>query len=150
MHKEWSADIIEGKGEGQIFLLHGRPGVGKTLTAGKEKPSFNLEYLLIRVECVAEYTQRPLLAITPGDIGTSPWDVERELNKFFRLGEQWGTILLLDEADVYLESRNNRGLVRNSLVSGNLGFDQKCCLRLIKTTVFLRALEYYQGLESFT
>ena len=34
MHKEWSADFIEGKGEGQIFLLHGRPGVGKTLTAG--------------------------------------------------------------------------------------------------------------------
>ncbi len=32
--KEWSADFIEGKGEGQIFLLHGRPGVGKTLTAG--------------------------------------------------------------------------------------------------------------------
>lgn len=33
-HKDWSADIIPGKGEGQIFLLHGRPGVGKTLTAG--------------------------------------------------------------------------------------------------------------------
>ena len=99
---------------------------------------------------MAEYTQRPLLAITPGDIGTSPYDVERELNKFFRLGEQWGTILLLDEADVYLESRNNRDLVRNSLVSGNLGSDHKCCLRLIKTTVFLRALEYYQGLESST
>ena len=25
----WSADIIQGKGEGQIFLLHGKPGVGK-------------------------------------------------------------------------------------------------------------------------
>lgn len=26
----WRADHIENKGEGQIFLLHGSPGVGKT------------------------------------------------------------------------------------------------------------------------
>ena len=26
----WGADFIEKKGEGQIFLLHGGPGVGKT------------------------------------------------------------------------------------------------------------------------
>ena len=31
----WSADFIKGKGEGLIFLLHGKPGVGKTYTAGK-------------------------------------------------------------------------------------------------------------------
>ncbi|EGO57267.1 hypothetical protein NEUTE1DRAFT_41557, partial [Neurospora tetrasperma FGSC 2508] len=29
-------DIIEGKGQGLIFLLHGKPGLGKTLTAGGE------------------------------------------------------------------------------------------------------------------
>jgi SpoVK/Ycf46/Vps4 family AAA+-type ATPase len=28
------ADVIEGKGEGNIILLHGPPGTGKTLTAG--------------------------------------------------------------------------------------------------------------------
>ena len=28
------ADFIQGKGEGQIILLHGPPGTGKTLTAG--------------------------------------------------------------------------------------------------------------------
>ena len=27
-------DVIKGKGRGMIFLLHGAPGVGKTLTAG--------------------------------------------------------------------------------------------------------------------
>lgn len=31
----FSLDFIRGKGEGQIFLLHGPPGTGKTLTAGK-------------------------------------------------------------------------------------------------------------------
>ena len=30
----FSADYIQGKGEGQIILLHGSPGTGKTLTAG--------------------------------------------------------------------------------------------------------------------
>ena len=38
----WSADFIQSKGEGQIFLLHGPPGVGKTNTA----------------ECIAELTSR--------------------------------------------------------------------------------------------
>lgn len=33
----WSADFIAGKGQGIIFLLHGRPGVGKTYTAGMYK-----------------------------------------------------------------------------------------------------------------
>lgn len=28
-------DLIEGKGKGLTFLLHGPPGVGKTLTAGE-------------------------------------------------------------------------------------------------------------------
>jgi len=37
----WTADFIQSKGEGQIFLLHGPPGVGKTYTA----------------ECIAELTR---------------------------------------------------------------------------------------------
>lgn len=32
--KPWSPDFVKGKGEGLIFLLHGKPGVGKTYTAG--------------------------------------------------------------------------------------------------------------------
>jgi hypothetical protein len=34
----WSADFIQGKGQGQIILLHGKPGVGKTCTAGELWP----------------------------------------------------------------------------------------------------------------
>ena len=32
-------DIIKGKGKGLIFLLHGPPGLGKTLTAGRTRNS---------------------------------------------------------------------------------------------------------------
>ncbi|KAK4145046.1 uncharacterized protein C8A04DRAFT_36176 [Dichotomopilus funicola] len=65
--KTWGADFIESKGEGQIFLLYGSPGVGKTY-----------------------YTNRPLLSITCGDIGTNEVKVEEELSKWFRLAEKWG------------------------------------------------------------
>lgn len=46
-----SEDLVRGKGKGVIILLHGVPGVGKTSTA----------------ECVAQYTGRPLYALTCGE-----------------------------------------------------------------------------------
>lgn len=113
----WSADFVQNKGDGQILLLHGKPGVGKTTTA----------------ECVAEITKRPLVAITCGDLGTDAPAVERALNKWLQLGTLWNAVLLFDEADVYLESRERGDLYRNTLVS-----------------IFLRALEYYQGLLFLT
>ena len=36
-------DLVKGKGKGLIFLLHGPPGVGKTLTAGKHSIHFNYQ-----------------------------------------------------------------------------------------------------------
>ncbi|KAF2843761.1 P-loop containing nucleoside triphosphate hydrolase protein, partial [Patellaria atrata CBS 101060] len=113
----FTADFVPGKGQGRIFLLHGKPGVGKTLTA----------------ECVAENTRRPLLSITAGDIGTTGDRVEANLSRYFKWAEDWKAILLMDEADIYLEERSKRELERNSVVS-----------------VFLRALEYYSGILFIT
>ncbi|KKY39134.1 hypothetical protein UCDDA912_g00845 [Diaporthe ampelina] len=115
----WPNDFVRNKGEGRIFLLHGSPGVGKTCTA----------------ECVAELTRRPLLSLTSGDISTSmsSWNVEQNLHYFLTLGERYGALVLLDEADVYLEERRARDLRRNGLVS-----------------IFLRALEYYRGVLFLT
>ncbi|KAJ4232954.1 hypothetical protein NW757_013739 [Fusarium falciforme] len=115
--RAWAADFIENKGEGQIFLLHRGPGVGKTYTA----------------ECIAEYTERPLLSLTCGDIGTDEVKMEVQLSKWFRLAEKWGAVMLIDEADVYLERRLVTDLKRNSLVS-----------------VFLRCIEYYRGVLFLT
>ncbi|GAW12472.1 hypothetical protein ANO14919_018410 [Xylariales sp. No.14919] len=95
----WGADFIQNKGEGQIFLLHGGPGVGKTFTA-------------------AEFAGRPLLALTCGDIGTDEVAMERELGKWLKLAHKWGAVMLIDEADVFLEKRMEADLKRNSLVSG--------------------------------
>ena len=107
-----ATDIIRGKGLGTIFLLHGPPGVGKTATA----------------EAISELTNRPLLSLTCGDLGIDSNDVENNLGKYLNWGLGWGAVVLLDEADVFLEQRDIADVGRNSLVS-----------------VFLRALEYYSG-----
>ena len=115
----WPRDLVKNKGEGRIFLLHGSPGVGKTCTA----------------ECISELTHRPLIALTSGDISTNMHAplVEQNLDYFLTLGERYGALVLLDEADVYLEERRTKDLQRNGLVS-----------------VFLRALEYYRGVLFLT
>lgn len=46
--------------------------------------------------------------------------MEQQLSKWFRLAEKWGAVMLIDEADVYLERRVVSDLKRNSLVSGML------------------------------
>ncbi|RYP41887.1 hypothetical protein DL767_000716 [Monosporascus sp. MG133] len=113
----WPSDFIKNKGQGRIFLLHGSPGVGKTCTA----------------EATAELAQRPLLSLTSGDLTTKSETVERNFDYFLTLGERFGAMVLLDEADVYLETRRARDITRNGLVS-----------------IFLRALEYYRGVLFLT
>lgn len=111
------ADFMTGKGEGLLILLHGGPGTGKTLTA----------------ESVAELAERPLYRVTCGDIGTDPETVEKYLNSVLFIGATWNCVVLLDEADVFLEERTKLDLERNALVS-----------------VFLRVLEYYEGILILT
>lgn len=43
--------------------------------------------------------------------------MEKNLDYFLTLGERFGAIVLLDEADVYLETRRAKDIARNGLVS---------------------------------
>ena len=117
LEKEKGTDLIAGKGQGLIVLLHGGPGTGKTFTA----------------ETVAEIAEKPLYRVTCGDLGTDPTKVETFLESVLYLGKIWDCVVLLDEADVYLEERSMESLARNALVS-----------------VFLRVLEYYEGILILT
>lgn len=38
----WSADFVENKGDGRIFLLHGPPGVGKTYVSDPIQPRIKI------------------------------------------------------------------------------------------------------------
>ena len=125
-------DVVERKGVGRVFLLHGPPGVGKTLTAGKpQKPQ--VIKADTRVETIAEHVQKPLYCATSGELGTDVSAAEVNLNRIFHLAQTWKAILLIDEADVFLAKRTASDIVRNAFVS-----------------VFLRNLEYYQGIMILT
>ena len=110
-------DIISGKGKGIVCLFSGPPGSGKTLSA----------------EAVAEVTKRCLYSVSAGDLGVEPEDVGRRLGKILELSHQWNAVLLIDEADVFLEQRQPKDVRRNALVS-----------------IFLQQLEYYQGILILT
>lgn len=47
----WTADLVQKKGEGQIFLLHGSPGVGKTLVSSC--PLLRHVISIVRIQRVA-------------------------------------------------------------------------------------------------
>jgi SpoVK/Ycf46/Vps4 family AAA+-type ATPase len=100
-HKENFDDVIQGKGKGMIMLLSGPPGVGKTLTA----------------ESVAERMRVPLYMMSAVDLGVNSAGIESALSRVLKMVTNWNAVLLLDEADVFLEQRTSHDLERNKLVS---------------------------------
>lgn len=112
----FTADIIEGKSAGNVILCKGPPGVGKTLTA----------------EVYAELTERPLLAVHTGTLGTDAEAIAQNLQRVFQMTKRWGCVLLLDEADVFVVRRGN-DIEQNAIVAE-----------------FLRSLEYFDGLMFMT
>lgn len=58
------------------------------------------------------------MVVTSSDIGTNPSIVEANLTNNFKLAKSWGAVLLIDEADVFMERRGPADLERNSLVAG--------------------------------
>ena len=54
----WSADFVKGKGEGLIFLLHGKPGVGKTYTAGEHLSHERARYTGLSSQNVLQHSLR--------------------------------------------------------------------------------------------
>jgi ATP-dependent 26S proteasome regulatory subunit len=77
--------------------------------------------------------KKPLYGMGAGELGDTAYKVESSLQRVLELSARWGAVLLLDECDVFLEQRSASDLNRNKLVS-----------------VFLRLLEYYQGVMFLT
>jgi SpoVK/Ycf46/Vps4 family AAA+-type ATPase len=92
-----------------------------------------MDQSLTSIECVAELVKKPLISLTSSDLGTEPEAVEQRLLRWFDLANVWNAVLLIDEADVFLERRSSSDLRRNNLV-----------------VIFLRTLEYYRGILFLT
>ena len=110
-------DFIAGKSQGMIMLLAGPPGTGKTFTA----------------ESLGDELRQPLYSVSASELGSSASEVESSLGRAFDLSARWNALVLLDEADVFLQRRSESHLERNGVVA-----------------VFLRKLEYFKGLVFLT
>ncbi|KAK8110761.1 uncharacterized protein PG998_007218 [Apiospora kogelbergensis] len=101
------------KGKGLVMLLHGAPGSD---CGGRD--------------------QKALLMTSVGELNKNNYTVlfERELKKILQYATTWKAIVLLDEADVFLEAReDSKNPDRNSLVA-----------------IFLKELEYFSGIVFLT
>ncbi|KAK2604765.1 hypothetical protein N8I77_007666 [Diaporthe amygdali] len=87
----------------------------------------------LTAESVAEQMRVPLYNLAAGDLGFDARSVEKVLSYAMWMCTRWNAVLLLDEADVLLEQRSFHELERNKLVS-----------------IFLRRLEYYEGIMFLT
>ncbi|KAJ5291520.1 hypothetical protein N7478_000771 [Penicillium angulare] len=113
-------DFVAGKGRGLNVLLHGPPGVGKTST----------------VEAAAEYFNLPLYSISAGELDVdhgNPNALDVQLKRIFKIAKHFDALLLLDEADAWMDRRIASYGGHNRLV-----------------TVILRNLEYYEGILFLT
>lgn len=62
--------------------------------------------------------QRPLYSVSLGQLGTTPAELETKLGEILELCGKWDALILLDEADIFLEKRTTSGsLERNAMVS---------------------------------
>ena len=105
-------DIVQNKGGGSLVLFSGPPGIGKTLTA----------------EAICERLKKPLYVVSVAELGTSSENVEQNLERVLFLSKKMQALLLIDEADVFLEQRSTNSIERNAMIA-----------------VFLRLLEYHSG-----
>ncbi|KAI2629913.1 P-loop containing nucleoside triphosphate hydrolase protein [Hypoxylon sp. NC1633] len=107
------ADIVEGK----VVLLAGDTGLGKTFTT----------------EAVAEHMRVPLYQVTVGELGSDIKESVQSLRKIVDLAKKWNAVLVLDDADVFIECSSTNELEKTQLV-----------------TSFLRILDCCQGLLFLT
>ena len=117
-------DIIEGKGAGVCILLGGAPGVGKTLTA----------------EVFAEATERPLLNMQAAQLGIKPDTIEENLERVLTRGSRWNAVVLLDEADVYINERGH-DLQQNAIVAAFLRILEHHTATIFMTTNHIQAVD---------
>ncbi|GAB7365488.1 hypothetical protein MBLNU230_g6561t1 [Neophaeotheca triangularis] len=112
-------DFIQGKGQGLIMLLQGPPGTGKTLTA----------------QSIADKMHLPLYTVHASELPEEGNDVQVEeaLARLLQRAEHWNAVLLMDEADAFLETRDNAATARSKRVA-----------------VFLRELENFTGIMLLT
>jgi hypothetical protein len=86
----------------------------------------------LTAEVYSEYVKRPLYRVDSSQLGSTIEAVEENLKDCLQRATRWKAVMLIDEGDVYMQHRGT-DLELNAI-----------------TAVFLRTLEYYNGLLFIT
>jgi AAA+ superfamily predicted ATPase len=86
----------------------------------------------LTAEVFSEKIEKSLYVVQCSQLGIEVNSIEEKLQATLKRAERWGSILLIDEADVYIRDRGN-DIVHNAIVG-----------------VFLRLIEYYNGILFLT
>ncbi|KAL0952268.1 hypothetical protein HGRIS_006558 [Hohenbuehelia grisea] len=88
---------------------------------------------IFSAEATSEHVKRPLYVLGGGDLGTKASELDAALERIFDVATAWKAIVLIDEADLFLEQRSLHDLKRNVMVA-----------------VFLCHVKYYRGILFLT
>jgi AAA+ superfamily predicted ATPase len=125
-HKDMIDAMVQAGDQGDD-LIAGK-GVGKViLSSGPPGTGKTLT-----AEAYSQRARKPLYSVQCSQLGLDPETIEKELAEFLDRCKRWGAIGLIDEADVFIRERGD-DLTQNAVVG-----------------VFLRVLEYYQGVLFLT
>ncbi|CAG8981848.1 hypothetical protein HYALB_00014000 [Hymenoscyphus albidus] len=83
-------------------------------------------------EALSELLRKALFTVSAANLSHDPATLDKQLAEIFELASHWNALLLLDEADAFLRQRSENHQ-HNTLVA-----------------VFLRKLEYFQGIMLLT
>lgn len=89
--RQWGIEDAFQKGRGLVFLAFGPPGTGKTMTG----------------EALAEKLEKPLYIADSTALSYDLMSFEQGLKDLIEKTEQWGSVTLIDEADIILQSRDS-------------------------------------------
>lgn len=127
--KEMIVSLVETQLQGRkVDIIDGKGGGCIFLLAGEPGTGKTLT-----AEVTAEHLKRPLYMVGVGELGTSASELEENLRQVLDIASTWNAVLLLDECDIFMEARTDSNIQRNAMVG-----------------VFLRLLEYYQGVLFLT
>lgn len=128
--KSMILSLVETQLEGghRSDLIDGKGGGCIFLLAGEPGTGKTLT-----AEVTAEKLKRPLYMVGVGELGTTADELELNLRQILDIASTWNAVLLLDECDIFMEARTDSNIQRNAMVG-----------------VFLRLLEYYQGILFLT